>query len=1009
MLKVVGASWVQTRVSWLLLIGISLLGLVALYYGPSYSAEPDGKYAATVYYGQETKFRLEYWGQNNNPADIKKGVARGFYQPDIYRTGWATLEIETQDTYSDGVQACAAGMLEGALSWQMIQHHWLNTIHKTCAGRQEYCARARNYLSENAEQVRKSALRFDSIDPFWHQVNLFYVQLDGLEIGWRSGIRRSRRDFIDIPKIDFLWMNVMPDLRDLERKFNGTADFNPYRPPLSFALLKYFPDNPSKYILTHASAGTYNSMLRIQKRYNFAYHDSGDEDSDLVNGRIITFSSYPGTIFSGDDYYQVKSSSGEMLTVVGTELKNHNQSTWEFSEADHPVLMGPRVMAANRLSRGGDDWSSLFTRRNSGTGNKQWLVVDTGDNFTVWAVEQMPGLTHAQEVTQRIVDDGYWIACGIPYFQDILMQSEDSSSSDTSSLYRLKNVNPLYNTLKKYATNITTVDSVVQMVRSYDISLIGRSDLNGNSNLYGFLNVTHSINRHHKGLQHSRQVGEDMEIHAESSFGREISKGNKEITSENMGVVPRFGGYIRDSKGISHGGLISSSKASFHNANFYEHKNDPRVLSYGRNGLVVEMRKDKLGGIAVKDGENANQLKEELKDEDKTLKDHVIEERLRPYDTIEKRHKYAAVHAQTKDDTVENKPNLIQSTKGEINRSEGSLNEGREYKVSDESGNTVIVKTREDNLTNNSSSEDSDNNQSSSTNSEDSISVRHISDGSQNSNNSNSNSRRSETNSDSSSQNDSSLQNKHPSSSRSNSMESNYYESKSMDNMLRVHVDSDSVDTNNAASEVNRFNEKAPQQPADISVKRVQIPATQRTTKISQPNSHQEPASKLSNQEFAPKIDIQFKTGKDLLHSKLDAKKLSSNFGAGLGFVNMTKQFRGIIDVKISHGDEDFVAIAGPPYYRNKAHESLNNSRNSTVNSSSVNNFASSSTTKPETSTQKPSISPSAVPEQPIHVGSPSSNVEPFQWSKSYIKYQKHVGHPDLWDFGMFKATWVWS
>lgn len=36
MLKVVGASWVQTRVSWCLLVSISLLGLVALYLGPSY-------------------------------------------------------------------------------------------------------------------------------------------------------------------------------------------------------------------------------------------------------------------------------------------------------------------------------------------------------------------------------------------------------------------------------------------------------------------------------------------------------------------------------------------------------------------------------------------------------------------------------------------------------------------------------------------------------------------------------------------------------------------------------------------------------------------------------------------------------------------------------------------------------------------------------------------------------------------------------------------------------------
>lgn len=35
------------------------------------------------------------------------------------------------------------------------------------------------------------------------QVNLFYEQLDGLEVGWRYGVDRSRKDF-DIPHADFL-------------------------------------------------------------------------------------------------------------------------------------------------------------------------------------------------------------------------------------------------------------------------------------------------------------------------------------------------------------------------------------------------------------------------------------------------------------------------------------------------------------------------------------------------------------------------------------------------------------------------------------------------------------------------------------------------------------------------------------------------------------------------------------------------------------------------------------
>ncbi|XP_026677305.1 uncharacterized protein LOC113466269 [Diaphorina citri] len=68
--------------------------------------------------------------------------------------------------------------------------------------------------------------------------------------------------------------------------------------------------------------------------------------------------------------------------------------------------------------------------------------------------------------------------------------------------------------------------------------------------------------------------------------------------------------------------------------------------------------------------------------------------------------------------------------------------------------------------------------------------------------------------------------------------------------------------------------------------------------------------------DLAPRIDIQFKAVKDLLHSKPSEVVKSTAVGAGLGFRNMTKQFRGIIDVKINQGDADFIAISGPPYYR---------------------------------------------------------------------------------------------
>lgn len=71
-------------------------------------------------------------------------------------------------------------------------------------------------------------------------------------------------------------------------------------------------------------------MLRIQKRYNFGFHETESVDSALVNGKIVEFSSYPGSVYSQDDFYKVTKKGSTVETiVVGTELKNNNRQLWE--------------------------------------------------------------------------------------------------------------------------------------------------------------------------------------------------------------------------------------------------------------------------------------------------------------------------------------------------------------------------------------------------------------------------------------------------------------------------------------------------------------------------------------------------------------------------------------------------------------------------------------------------------------------------------------------------------
>lgn len=71
-------------------------------------------------------------------------------------------------------------------------------------------------------------------------------------------------------------------------------------------------------------------MLRIQKRYNFGYHEIESADSAHVNGKIVEFSSYPGSVYSQDDFYKITNAASIVeTTVVGTEIQNNNRQLWE--------------------------------------------------------------------------------------------------------------------------------------------------------------------------------------------------------------------------------------------------------------------------------------------------------------------------------------------------------------------------------------------------------------------------------------------------------------------------------------------------------------------------------------------------------------------------------------------------------------------------------------------------------------------------------------------------------
>jgi len=169
----------------------------------------------------------------------------------------------------------------------------------------------------------------------------------------------------------------------------------------------------------HTTWDDYSKMTKMFKYYDFnlPYPTAASK---------VAMSSYPGCVSSTDDWYML--SSG--LIVADTTLEILNPLLYdripEFpSNAHIPYFM--HVMVVNRMARTAPQWAVLFSERNSGTYNAQWMVVDynqfkTGESLpdnSFWILEQIPGAIHKADMSLYLRTNRYFASYNRPYFPEI--------------------------------------------------------------------------------------------------------------------------------------------------------------------------------------------------------------------------------------------------------------------------------------------------------------------------------------------------------------------------------------------------------------------------------------------------------------------------------------------------------------------------------------------------------------------------------------------------------------
>ncbi|XP_033924171.1 putative phospholipase B-like 2 [Melopsittacus undulatus] len=431
--------------------------------GPSPAPAPPQSRSASVLLEPRSGLRVL-------PGRVPGAVAWARLDDRIPAVGWAFLEVSTNSSYNDTLQAYAAGLAEAAVSEELMYMHWMNTMVGYCGPfkyESEYCEKLRGYLEANLGWMEEQMGKGE--DPeYWHQVRLALLQLKGLEDSY-NGRLHFPQGRVSLSPFGFLLLQLGGDLEDLESALNRSSPRRVLGSGSCSALLKLLPGHQD-LLVAHDTWTSYQSMLRIIKKYTLPFRTSAAGNLQIP-GSIQVFSSYPGTIFSGDDFYIL--SSG--LVALETTIGNNNPARWKYLDPRGSVLEWLRNIVANRLARSGAEWAAVFRRFNSGTYNNQWMVVDY-NAFTpgrarppqgvLTVLEQIPGLVVVADRTELLYQQGYWASYNLPYFEEVFNASGTRELVEKYGDWFSYDKNPRAQIFRRNQTLVHDLDSMVRLMRS---------------------------------------------------------------------------------------------------------------------------------------------------------------------------------------------------------------------------------------------------------------------------------------------------------------------------------------------------------------------------------------------------------------------------------------------------------------------------------------------------------------------------------------------------------------
>ena len=477
-----------------------------------------------AYYNKKSGL-LEFQNNQNYNQQNKSLVAKAVYERTRFQTGWDKLYIKTFPDVNPLIQCYTTGFLEGVLSYKEIYSYYKN-IHIFFYGEENYIGQIKNFyktidtnIKERIDTINKNNFKDEEEILHWSYITCLNAQINGLYKGYNSMADPDKQ--LDL--WDFYFINSEGNFGDLKifmeisntgfksesaesfytdenlMKYYNTKNIDEIWKKLMknghcSAIAKLVKDDNGSYdiLAGHNTWSDYSEMMRTLKTVDMAFEGKSSSNGRIgMNPRKINYSSYPGVLFSGDDFYELDSKVVILQTTLSVINKFIYTNTIDIKEYI-PEFM--RLMIINYTSYTGKQWEENYKLYKNHMYITQWLVVDynvlnrinedtkaaegeagtpnytpqsLGDKYQgsglIIMIEEVPTSILSEDVSKFFLDNTVIGSFNIAYFkqnQNLIGLDHYRQINLMSRAYNPRNY--IMNILQKNVKNIEDFQSLIQ-------------------------------------------------------------------------------------------------------------------------------------------------------------------------------------------------------------------------------------------------------------------------------------------------------------------------------------------------------------------------------------------------------------------------------------------------------------------------------------------------------------------------------------------------------------------